>query len=103
MLQCGLCKHVSSADALKRKPDAKTSYRAVSPVAYCREIAMNHLAGCHDMEVLCRRRATLDHEHSWKWLGQADRWKELAHIQHYTLQPGPMAMGPNTIDGDLHK
>jgi hypothetical protein len=70
---------------------------------------MNHLVGCRDMELLCRRRAALDREHSWKWLGEAERWRNLEHreissrVPHHPLHPGPMAMGPNTIDGDLHK
>jgi hypothetical protein len=71
--------------------------------------AMTDLLGCRNMELLCRRRAVLDHEHSWKWLGEAERWKDLAHseiacrFQKHPMNPGPMAMGPNTIDGDLHK
>jgi hypothetical protein len=70
---------------------------------------MNNLVGCRDLELLCRRRAALDREHSWKWLGEAERWRNLAHreissrVPHHPLHPGPMAMGPNTIDGDLHK
>jgi hypothetical protein len=68
---------------------------------------MNKLVGCRDIELLCRRRAKLDHEHSWKWLGEAKRWSDLAHSEisssGHTLHPGPMAMGPNTIAGDLHR
>jgi hypothetical protein len=68
---------------------------------------MNHLVGCRDMELICRRRAGLDHAHSWKWLGEAERWKDLAHREigdrFREKHPGPMAMGPNTIDGDLHR
>jgi hypothetical protein len=74
-----------------------------------RETPMNNLVGCRDIELLCRRRAALDRAHSWKWLGEAERWRSLAHreisssVSRYPLHPGPMTMGPNTIDGDLHK
>jgi hypothetical protein len=68
---------------------------------------MGDLAGCRDMEILCRHRAAVDREHSWKWLGEAERWKDLAHLEigsrfrAMPMHPGPMAMGPNTIEGDL--
>jgi hypothetical protein len=26
---------------------------------------------------LCRQRAVFDPDHSWKWLGQAERWEQL--------------------------
>jgi hypothetical protein len=48
-------------------------------------------------------------QHNWKWLGEADRWRELGHreiasrFQQKNVQQmhaGPMAMGPNTIYGD---
>ena len=65
---------------------------------------MNDPIGCRDMELLCRQRATFDIQHSWKWLGEAERWKDLAHREaasrfnaEYT---GPMTMGPNTREGD---
>ena len=65
---------------------------------------MNRLAGCRDMELLCRQRAAVDAQHSWKWLGEAERWKEIAHSETVArfqgTHPGPMAMGPNTIEGD---
>jgi hypothetical protein len=70
---------------------------------------MNNLVGCRDIESFCRQRAALDHEHSWKWLGEAERWGDLAdreinsRFEQTPMHPGPMAMGPNTIDGDLHK
>src|SRR5260370_34341746 len=64
---------------------------------------MNDRVSCREMELLCRHRAALDPRHNWKWLGEADRWRDLArgeadarHAEH----PGPMAMGPNTIEGD---
>jgi hypothetical protein len=68
---------------------------------------MNDPIGCRDMELLCRQRATLDIQHSWKWLGEAERWKDLAHreigsrFRAMPMHAGPMAMGPNTIEGDL--
>jgi hypothetical protein len=68
---------------------------------------MSDLVGCRDMELLCRHRAAVDREHSWKWLGEAERWKDLAHreiasrFRAMPMHPGPMAMGPNTIEGDL--
>jgi hypothetical protein len=64
---------------------------------------MNDRVGCREMELLCRHRAVLDAHHSWSWLGKAERWRELAQREtasHYAEHPGPMAMGPNTIEGD---
>jgi hypothetical protein len=62
------------------------------------------------MEILCRRRATIDPKHNWKWLGEADRWRKLGHNEiawrfqernQQQMHTGPMQMGPNTINGDL--
>ena len=70
---------------------------------------MNDLAGCRYMERLCRQRAVFDHAHSWKWLGEAERWKDLAHLEvgdrfrETAIDPGPMAMRPNTIERDSHR
>ena len=75
------------------------------------EVSMNNLLDCRGMELLYRERAKADPEHSTKWLGQAERWRELARYEnawrvrpHNTsrmqMHPGPMAMGPNTIRGD---
>jgi hypothetical protein len=64
---------------------------------------MNKRVGCREMELLCRHRAALDTAHSWRWLGQAERWRELAQREaalRHAAHPGPMAMGPNTIEGD---
>jgi hypothetical protein len=55
---------------------------------------MKQQMSCRDMELLYRQRAVSDSEHSWRHLAQretASRFKEI----------GPMAMGPNTIHGDL--
>jgi len=67
---------------------------------------MNNLLGCRKIETLCRQRALSDRAHSWKWLGEADRWGDLARheiasgFQPGPMHAGPMAMGPNTIEGD---
>jgi hypothetical protein len=64
---------------------------------------MNNLVlGCRNIETLCRQRAISDRAHSWKWLGEADRWSDLAHREN-PMHAGPMAMGPNTIKGDSHR
>jgi hypothetical protein len=57
---------------------------------------------CRDMELLCRQQAVFDTEHRSKWLGQAERWEYLAQKEAASRvkKTGPMAMGPNTIDGD---
>ena len=60
------------------------------------------------MERLCRQRAVFDSAHSSKWLGEAERWKDLAQLEagdrfREKIHPGPMAMGPNTIEGDSHR
>ena len=63
---------------------------------------MNDPIGCRDMELLCRQRAMIDIQHSWKWLGEAERWKDLAHREaasrFHAGHPGPMVMGPNTME-----
>ena len=70
---------------------------------------MKELAGCDYMERLCRQRAVFDNARSWKWLGEAERWQNLAHreaghrAQDNPDHAGPMAMGPNTIEGDSHR
>jgi hypothetical protein len=56
------------------------------------------------MELLCRHRAVYDSLHSWKWLGEAERWKDLAHREttsrFHGAYTGPMAMGPNALEGE---
>jgi hypothetical protein len=71
---------------------------------------MNNLVlGCREIESLCRQRAISDRAHSWKWLGEADRWSDLAHreiasrFQNNEMHAGPMAIGPNTLEGDSHR
>jgi hypothetical protein len=61
------------------------------------------MMGCREMELLCRHRATFDTQHRWKWLGEAQRWGDLAHretVARYGEHPGPMTIGPNTIDDE---
>jgi hypothetical protein len=70
---------------------------------------MNNLVGCRELESLCRQRAVSDRAHSWKWLGEADRWNHQAHreiasrFQKNPMHAGPMAMGPNTVEGYSHR
>jgi hypothetical protein len=68
---------------------------------------MHDILDCRHMELLCRQRAKADPPHSWKWLARAERWKSLGHRKITSSRSnsgqayfGPMAMGPNTIDGD---
>jgi hypothetical protein len=58
---------------------------------------------CRDIELLYRQRAVFDREHSRKSLGEAERWEHLAQKETASRFEtiGPMAMGPNTINGDL--
>ena len=73
---------------------------------------MDDLLNCRQMELLCRQRAKADPEHSWKWLARAERWGNLGHRRTISsfkqgnsgqTDLGPMAMGPNTIDGDQRR
>ena len=54
------------------------------------------------MELLYRQRAIFDCANSWKWLGESERWGYLAYKETASRfkKIGPMAMGPNTVDGD---
>lgn len=72
---------------------------------------MSDVANCGAMELLCRERATADPSHSGKWLGQAQRWRELGQREtawqfqrrnrQQQMHAGPMAMGPNPVGNDL--
>ena len=61
------------------------------------------------MELMYRARAKADPKNSKKWLGQAQRWGQLARetlaraqsTDQQQMHNGPMQMGPNTIKGDL--
>jgi hypothetical protein len=63
---------------------------------------MKQQMSCRDMELLCRQRAVFDCERRSKWLGEAERWGHLAEKETASRFKtiGPMAMGPNTVDGD---
>jgi hypothetical protein len=67
------------------------------------------ILGCREIESLCRQRAISDRARSWKWLGEADRWGDLARreiasrFQSNSMHAGPMAMGPNPIEGDFRQ
>jgi hypothetical protein len=70
---------------------------------------MGDVADCRAMELLCQQRAKADPEHSGKWLGQADRWRDLAKRENawrlqrrnkqQQMRAGPMQVGPNTVNG----
>ena len=65
---------------------------------------------CRAMELVCRQRAEANPQQSWKWLRQADRWRDLGkretawRLQRRSAQQqmhaGPMQMGPNPVSGD---
>ena len=73
---------------------------------------MSEIKECREMELWCLQRARAEPENRWKWVGQAERWRDLAHSQiafnfqktgHKQMHAGPMQVGPNTINGDLRK
>ena len=63
---------------------------------------------CHAMERLCSQRAEADPTRAWKWLGQAERWRELGKREvawrfqrrnaQQQMNTEPMQMGTNTIN-----
>ena len=64
------------------------------------------------MELMCLQCAKIDPENKAKWLVQAERWRALSHSQsawksqqrnNQQMHAGPMAMGPNTINGDTRR
>jgi hypothetical protein len=66
--------------------------------------------GSHEMELWCRQRAIEDPTNESRWLGQAERWRALAHAEHswrvqkrstqqMTQHAGPMATQPNASKG----
>jgi hypothetical protein len=68
---------------------------------------MSDLTDCSGMEQLYRERAKADPEHSTKWLGQAERWRELAGREsawrlqrrdNKQMHAGPMAVQPSRSD-----
>jgi hypothetical protein len=73
---------------------------------------MSEIKDCREMELWCLRRAVAEPHNQWKWLGQAERWRELAHqriafnfqkTSQRQMHAGPMLMGSNTINGDFRK
>jgi hypothetical protein len=64
------------------------------------------------MELMCLQCANIDPENNAKWRAQAERWRALSHGRiardfqrknRQQMHAGPMAMGPNTINGDTRK
>ena len=47
----------------------------------CRETAMKSVQHYRAMASLCRQRAVFDPQHTWKHLGDAERWEHLAHAE----------------------
>jgi hypothetical protein len=67
---------------------------------------MSDLDDLRDMELWCLQRGRAEPENAWKWQGQAERWRELAHTRIASdfrkpkqMTAGPMQMGPNPITG----
>jgi len=70
------------------------------------EVAMSDLKDWREMEFWCLRRAQAEPENAWKWQGQAERWRNVAHTRiadefqkPRQMTAGPMEMGPNPITG----
>jgi hypothetical protein len=70
---------------------------------------LNDIAECRELELRCLQRARAEPENSWKWLGQAERWRELAYsrvaakfrkrVAQQQMTARPMQMGPDPITG----
>jgi hypothetical protein len=75
-----------------------------------REDPMNDLTDCRGLEQLYRERAKADPVNGGKWLGQAERWRDLGRKEaawrfqrrgaQQQMHAGPMAMGGLTVSGD---
>lgn len=50
-------------------------------VDQCKEIPMKSVQRYRAMASICRQRAVFDPQHSWKHLGDAERWEHLAHAE----------------------
>jgi hypothetical protein len=71
---------------------------------------MVNVADCRAMETLCLERAKADPQHGSKWLGQAERWRDLARQEtawrfqrknsQQQMHAGPMAVQPKPVDRD---
>jgi hypothetical protein len=74
---------------------------------------MSDVADCRAMELLCQQRAKADPEHGGKWLGQADRWRDLAKRENawrfqrrdkqQQMHAGPMAVGPSAVSSQSRR
>jgi hypothetical protein len=53
----------------------------IKRVVKCREIPMKSVQHYRAMASICRQRAVFDPQHSWKHLGDAERWEHLAHAE----------------------
>jgi hypothetical protein len=42
---------------------------------------MSEIKDCREMELWCLQRARTEPENHWKWVGQAEKWRDLAHSQ----------------------
>jgi hypothetical protein len=75
-----------------------------------RENPMSDLTDCRGMEQLYRERAKADPVNGGKWLGQAERWRDLGkqenawRLQKRSTQQqahaGPMATQPRPVESD---
>jgi hypothetical protein len=71
---------------------------------------MSDVADCRAMESLYRERAKVDPGNSTKWLGQAERWRELAQHENawrwqkrgaqQEMHAGPMTTQPRRVEND---
>jgi hypothetical protein len=59
---------------------------------------------CRKMQLWCLQRAKDEPAQSMKWVGQAERWRQLGRSQVQQGQFAGPSMGPYTINGDMrHK
>jgi hypothetical protein len=75
----------------------------------CWEHAMNDITDYGDMELWCLQRARDEPENAWKWQGQAQRWREIAHARirndfgkrpvQQQMTAAPMEMGLHPVTG----
>jgi hypothetical protein len=62
-------------------------------VDQCKEIAMKSVQRYRAMASICRQRAVFDPQHSWKHLGDAERWEHLAHAEIADFEECNAALG----------
>jgi hypothetical protein len=58
---------------------------------------MVNVQDCRAMEMICRQRAKADPAKSWKWLGQAERWHDLATREWLGDSSGEMRSNKCTL------